>query len=179
MSMRLATLIVTLGVLVGGCGSYFAPDRNISDRLDDAAVLGTWYLSARSLALLERDGFRRGTDHRYTVTLNPDRSCAFDSVLDEAKGGSHVTTACTWRLEHDTRGDSNIQKANALRIQFELNGVRQGHYLNFARERSTLILWNYYGDPDAWEFIEYSRSATTTSHRPLQPTSGALGLFER
>lgn len=155
--MRLVAFIVTLGVLVAGCGSYFAPDRNISDRLDDSALLGTWYLTARSLALLKRDGFRDVAAYRYVMTFKSDRTCVFDSVLDAAKGGSHVTTACTWRLEHDTRGDSNAQKVNALLIQFDVDGVPQGRYLNFARESGILILWNYYGDPDAWEFMEYSR----------------------
>jgi hypothetical protein len=31
--------------------------------------------------------------------------------------------------------------------------------VNFAEKNGTIRLWNYYGDPDSWEFVEYERNA--------------------
>ena len=161
-----------LSVLIGGCGRYFAPDRNIRDRVDESTVLGTWRLTPRSLKLLERDGFRRDPSHEYRVTFNPDHSCVFASVFDDPGAKEYAAMPCTWSLEHDTTGDSNVPKVNALRLAFKRAGVNESRYLNFAREREGVVLWNDLGDPDSWEFIEYARVKTTASDGPLQPTSG-------
>jgi hypothetical protein len=98
----------------------------------------------------------------------------FASVFDHLGAQKYVAMPCTWTLEHDTTGDSNVPKVNALRLAFNRAGANESRYLNFAREREGVVLWNYLGDPDSWEFIEYARVKTTTSNRPQQPTSGAL-----
>ena len=167
--MRLFVALV-LGVLSGGCGGYFAPDRNISDRIEESAVLGAWRLTARSLELLKRDGLKADASHKYLLTLNLDHTCEFASVLDSLSEPTYEAVPCRWTLEHNTRGDSNVWKANALRLELERAGVDYTLYLNFSREQDRLVLWNYLGDPDLWEFIEYSRANDTTS-RPLQPVA--------
>jgi hypothetical protein len=67
-----------------------------------------------------------------------------------------------------------VPKVNALRLAFKRATVNESRYLNFAREPEGLVLWNYLGDPDSWEFIEYARAKTTTSNGPLQPRSGTV-----
>jgi hypothetical protein len=161
-NMRFFVALV-LAALSGGCGGYFAPDRNISDRIEESVVLGTWRLTARSLELLKRDGLKADASHKYLVTLNIDHTCEFASVLDSLIEPTYVAMPCRWTLEHDTAGDSNVRKANALRLEVEAADANHTLYLNFARERDTLILWNYLGDPDLWEFVEYSRANDTTS----------------
>jgi hypothetical protein len=162
------SLLLALCAFIVACGGYFAPDRNIRERLDESELSGAWQLTARSLELLERDGFHRNPDSRYRLTLTADGECQFESVVDDFKGGTDVRAPCTWRLEHDAADDSSIKRANILRVSFRPDG-RVLHF-SFARQGGELILWNYYGDPDSWEFIEYSRAHRSTSFRPLQPT---------
>jgi hypothetical protein len=153
--MPTRTALVVCGVLIGaGCGAYFPPDRNIKDRLEESAVIGRWSLTDRSLALLKRDGFQPDPSRPYTVAIKPDHTCLFSSVLTASY---RVVAPCTWLLEHDTRGDSNVQKANSLRLDLDGEGVKQRLYLNLARDRGRLLLWNFLGDPDLWEFIEYQQ----------------------
>ncbi len=142
---------------LAGCG---LPDRNLKETLSDADVVGTWKLTEDSLGLLTRDKFQSAPSHLNTITFRPDGTCTFASVSDEFQGGTYTVVDGTWRLEHDTNGDSNVRKRNAIRMELhpKPNHTEQ-RYFNFDRDdRKQLKLWNYYGDPDQWEFIEYSRN---------------------
>jgi hypothetical protein len=140
-----------------GCGRYFAPDRNVKETLVEKDVIGKWRLKTSSSQLLVRDGFRSDPTNRCTIMFNADGTCFFHSV--ESFGGTnrYFSGGGTWRLEHDTQGDSNIKKKNAVRLELPVNGERKIQYWNFAKEKGVLILWNSYGDPDEWEFLEYER----------------------
>lgn len=151
-------LLFSCVTLLGGCG---LPDRNLKEALSDKDVIGTWKLTEDSLRLLTRDKFQTDPSHLYTITFRPDGTCTFASVAVEFQGGSYTVVDGTWRLEHDTNGDSNVRKRNAIRMELHPKPTQtEQRYLNFDRDdRKQIKLWNYYGDPDQWEFIEYSRSA--------------------
>ena len=150
-----ATLGIVFTLICAGCGSCFAPDRTIRDRLDDNAVVGTWQLTAESLKLLTRDGIHIIPNHRYPIVFRSDHTCEFDSVLESARGVSHLSTRCSWELHHDVGEE---RKANELRIALPTPTGLHAHNLDFTRDDGRLILWIYYGDPDLWEFIEYERT---------------------
>lgn len=156
-------LIVAMGVVLVGCGSYFAPNRNISDRLDDSVVPGTWQLTKRSLQLLTREGLQFNSAHRYAITFRPDHTCDFASVRHWFDKPEYLAVPCTWLLEHDTPGDSNVRKVNALRLQLPTRDGPYTQYLNFAREDGRLLMWEYLGDPDLWEFVEYYKTEAAGS----------------
>ena len=63
-----------------------------------------------------------------------------------------------WKLEHDTTGGSNIKKKNTIQIDLAIANGTHTRYLNFAKENETLVLWQFYGDPDSWEFMEYKKT---------------------
>ena len=149
-------LSLLLCLTLTGCGAYFAPDRNAKEALADKDVIGTWSMSTNSLALLVRDGFRPAATNRYSITFSADGTCSFQSVESFASQHRYVSVSGTWKLEHDTQGSSNIKKVNALRLELLFDGVDHIQYWNFAREHGVLILWNYHGDPDQWEFVEYA-----------------------
>jgi len=173
-------LIVTLSTLtLSGCGNYFMPDRNVREQLAVDVVVGTWELTQGSLKLLARDGFRDDQPRRYELSFKPDGTCSYDSVLD-LREIEYLSTPCAWVLEHDTRGNSNIKKKNALRLDFPVHGTTFRMYLNFAREDGRLLLWEYHRDPDSWEFIEYTHKPVAASNNWLKQTargrSGAESL---
>jgi hypothetical protein len=146
-----------LCVLITGCGSYFAPDRNVKETLSEKDVVGSWKMSAESLVPLVRDGFRSASTNEYRIVFNPDGTCVFQSVFSFTRQHRYLAAKGSWRLEHDTTGNSNIKKKNALRIELLVEGANHLSHLNFARENGALVLWNYHGDPDQWEFVEYRR----------------------
>ena len=147
--------LLLLSMVVSGCGSYCAPIRDIRDRVDDSVVVGAWRLTDESLRNLERDGFRRDPSHRYTITFNADHSCAFASVI-QFDGVEYDEAPCTWSLAHDVEL-SYGSVANLLRFEISRKGTPLSTSLSFAREDGVLILWEYYGDPDQWDFLEYTR----------------------
>jgi hypothetical protein len=142
-------------VVVSGCGSYCAPNRNIRDRIGESSVVGTWRLTEESLRNLAQDGFRRESSHRYTITFRADHTCELASVVVFTES-AYIVAPCTWRLEHDVDDGST-----ANRLQIEVHSQPRLFYsLDFAREDGVLILWEYYSDPDLWQFLEYTRSDT-------------------
>lgn len=147
--------LLLLSVVVSGCGSYCAPDRNIRDRIDESALLGTWRLTDQSLKVLAEDTFRRDPSHRYTITFHANRTCAFASVA-QFLDISYLDTPCTWRLEHDVEGSSRPQ-ANLVRIDLPHEGNPFSLSLSVGREDGVLILWEFYKDPDLWDFLEYRK----------------------
>lgn len=149
--------VYLLCVLITGCGSYFAPDRNVKELLSENDVVGSWKLSAESLVPLVRDGFRSESTNECRIVFNPDGTCVFQSVFSFTRQHRYLAAKGFWRLEHDTTGNSNIKKKNALSLELMIEEANHVSYLNFAREDGVLVLWNYHGDPDQWEFIEYRR----------------------
>jgi len=128
----------------------------VKELLADKDVIGTWSMSTNSLALLTRDGFRGTPTNHYTIAFLTDGTCSFQAVESFASQHRYVAVRGTWKLEHDTQGDSNIKKKNTIRLELPVDGARHIQHLNFAREHGVLILWNYHGDPDQWEFVEYA-----------------------
>lgn len=127
----------------------------MKETLADKDVIGTWSMSTNSLALLARDGFPAAATNHYSITFSEDGTCSFKSVESFASQHRYVSVGGTWKLEHDTQGNSNIKKKNAIRLDLPVDGGWHFEHLNFAREHGVLILWNYHGDPDQWEFVEY------------------------
>jgi hypothetical protein len=151
--------IALVSVTTLACGGYFMPSRDISERVEDVAVIGTWRLTEKSLRTLERDGFRRDPGHAYTIVFAPNNVCRFASVdtfLDLDKP-TYVDARCTWTLEHDVRDSNDRRIPNQMKL--EVNGPK-GPFawdFGFARDDGTLVLWEFYGDPDQWEFLEYAK----------------------
>lgn len=143
------------------CGSPL-PNRDVREILAMSNVEGVWKLSDESLRLMIRDGFTTASIHQYTITLNLDGTCKYSSVVDDLEKPSHMIAEGNWIIEHDTTGDSNVKKKNALRLELVSQSLfassTQIVYLNFAREHGSLLLWNYHRDPDSCEYIEYTKN---------------------
>src|SRR5882762_5192639 len=118
--MRPYFILSLLSVGLTGCGAYFAPDRNVKEMLAEKDVVGTWSMSTNSLALLVRDGFRSVPTNHYTITFGADGTCLFQSVESSASKHRYVSATGTWKLEHDTQGDSKVKKKNALRLELSV-----------------------------------------------------------
>jgi hypothetical protein len=108
-----------------------------------------------SIAALRHDGLRGDSGDRYSIVFAEDGSCSFRSVLEDFSGGEVKNIEGKWGLHHDTHGNSNIRKDNAIEMQLQDGEMERWLWLNFDRRDGRLVLWSFYGDPDSWEFIEY------------------------
>ena len=153
-SLYAALCVVVVVVVVAGC---HGPDRHMRRKVEPSELVGTWKMTAASLRLLQRDGYVASPGETQTITFKADGSLAFASVLDQFEGGTLTTCNGTWRLDHD-KTINNLRRANVVDVELQL--TRNHTYLrtlSLAEEGGKLRLWDSYGDPDLWEFIEYER----------------------
>ena len=143
------------------------PDRNLKDYVKEQDVVGRWNLQPESLTLLTRDGFQTNSAQQYYVQFLTNGVCAFHSVIDEFQGGTYRDVKGSWKLEHDTTGGSNIKKKSTIQVDLSLPDGRHVRYLNFDRIDGALVLWQFNGDPDSWEFMEYKKA---------EPQAGGDGI---
>ena len=157
--MRLHALPwLLLVLLLAGCPHpLWLPDRNLKENLSDADVVGEWRLTAESLELLKRDGFKPADAHRYLITLLKDGTCTFQTVLDRMPEPAvyHEATG-KWKLAPATDRDAKAKRKNALSLELKINGGYNTGF-GFDRKNKALLLWTHHGDPDSWEFIEYQK----------------------
>lgn len=159
---QLSPLLIVLALLCTGCPRpLWLPDRNLKEYVTEQDVVGIWSLQPESLALLTRDEFKTNSTYQYNIRFFEDGSCSFHSVIAEFQGGDYCDVKGTWELKHDITGDSNVEKKNTVRIDLLIENKAVVRYLNFDKEDGALVLWQFYGDPDSWEFLEYKKKSRT------------------
>jgi len=114
-------------------------------------------MTPAATSLVQRDGVAGAAGKPYTITFNADGTVVFASVFDDPSGNIYRACGGTWHLEHDTTGDSTVRKANAIKMELGVGNGTHIRYLNFVGGGPRLRLWNYHGDPDSEEYIEYER----------------------
>jgi hypothetical protein len=164
---QLNLVLVVFAVLCSGC-PWPLPDRNLKEYVKEQDVVGRWNFQPESIALVVRDGFKTNPTHQYHIQFLKDGTCAFRSVVDEFQGGNYRDVKGKWKLEHDTTGGSNIKKKNTIQIDLSIANGTHTRYLNFDKVDGTLVLWQFYGDPDSWEFMEYKKAEQSPASDDLK-----------
>jgi hypothetical protein len=160
MASRLLTSAMW-GVLVLGvaaCRGCILPDRNLGRRVADSEIVGTWTMTPESLALLERDGFRRAPGQTFTMTFAGDGAAEFASV-DELDQKHYVHLLGTWELLHDSSRGTSTRRTNELVLSLRARDGSHSESIDWGFDEvgGKLRLWSFLGDPDSWEFVEYTR----------------------
>jgi hypothetical protein len=150
MRHRSRVILILCCLAVAGCRS-----RDTTRKLSASDVVGTWRMRPAAKSMVDKDGVAGAVGKPYTITFNADGAMVFASVFDDMRGGTYRECGGTWHLEHDTTGDSGDRKANTIRMELADGNGTNIHYLNFTGDGARLLLWNYYGDPDSAEYIEY------------------------
>jgi hypothetical protein len=154
MSNSSRAVAVLCSLIVVGCDGS---DRHTTRKVATSEIVGTWKMTAASLRLLKRDGYVPSPGETQTIRFNADGSLAFASVIDGFKGGTFNTCSGTWKLNYDRTIDRETVRANSIDLELRRTSDTHLRSLSLAEEGGKLRLWNYYGDPDSWEFIEYER----------------------
>lgn len=151
--------LLLLAALCSGCPRpLWLPDRNLTSRVERSDVVGKWALTTNSLGLLARDGFNADEHSAYTIDFRTDGTLAYQSVLAGFHTGTYLNIQGTWELQHDTKAHSNIRSKNAIEMTLNAPNMTYSRGLLFDKDKHGLILWEYYGDPDSWEFMEYRKA---------------------
>ncbi len=160
-------LLLAIALLAVSC-RYLRPDRNIGELVGPDAVVGEWVLTHETAVVLRKRGFSGCPPEGCRVVFARDRGCRFNSVIESVDGTELINGPCSWTLQHDTAGGSNVRRRNVVEIVLYRGSGEWHEYLGFARAADQLLLWQFLGDPDSWEFIEYARRSATTSNNRLQ-----------
>jgi hypothetical protein len=151
-------VVVSLACLLclTGCGEDRGK-RHLERVVNMPEILGVWEMTKASQDLLKRDGYVELVDQPYTITFNNDGSLKFTSVLDDVRGGTFTNCLGKWKLDHDRTVDDETPRANVVELQLLRPNDRYFRKLALTEVDEHVRLWNYYGDPDAKEYIEYER----------------------
>jgi len=154
-------LVITTALVVLIVGAVFAEPfligRHVIRLVHNEEVVGTWTLTSQSIALFSPRHLPTGTQPKYTIVIRADGTCAFDSMTG-FWNDSYSPAEGTWELEHGS-GFGTPRNTLRLRLHPQPN-VISGYELYFTHDaQHHLRLWDWFGDPDDEEFIEYTRTA--------------------
>jgi hypothetical protein len=120
-------------------------------------LVGVWIHTSGTERIIAQDKPSGVKPSKCHIILYQDGTCEFDSVYDNFSSLEYFKFSNRWTLEHDTMGNSNIRKKNAISFDINERGFAGKMYLNLKEEDGKLILWEWYGDPDSGEMIEYKK----------------------
>lgn len=141
------TVVTTCSV---GCG-FGMPDRNVSRTIEPSELIGKWKLTGESLAHLIADGY---TDEglECTIVFRADSTAKFFSINDLLSPPLHQDKSGFWEIGPGAvNGETRVTISDRRRSEFGFVSF------GFTEDRGKLRLWNFRGDPDMWEFIEYTK----------------------
>lgn len=145
--------IVASILFLAGCGRYFAPDIRLKRQVAANEITGTWVLRGDSLTIAKRDQFHpyhEQPGRMHEIELRPDGTCHFRSITQMPT--DYLDCEGEWQLGHSSK-DTNIPELDLLLKK----GGGYGFSLDFTEEDSHLVVWQYWGDPDSWEFLKYDK----------------------
>ena len=123
-------------------------------------LIGVWIPTSGTERIIAQDKPSGTRPEKCHLKLNRDGTCEFDSVYGSYSSFAYRKTTGTWALEHDTDGNSNVRKKNAIAFDMQSREFAGNMYLNITENKGKLILWEWHGDPDSCEFIEYEKEET-------------------
>ena len=149
------------GVLLAASLVACGPDRDVKDPVGDREVMGLWVVSLDTLEILRRDGFVPDENNPLYVNLHPNGSCGrFSAELDWNTGKPKVflSSVCRWKHLRDAKIGANARQKNLIELRLEEGQGERSRHLHLGRRDGELFLWEFYGDPDNGEYVEYVRN---------------------
>ncbi len=133
-----------LGLLTAGCG-YFMPDRNLAEKVEEHDLAGTWTRLSPNAQQIAK--YKLIPEPPASLTLNEGGICQ-----------PGTDTFCAWRVKHDLPGHNGSTLPNQVSVELRTVGMRpQTWNFGVGKEAGKLRLWEFLGDPDQWEFVEYEQ----------------------
>jgi hypothetical protein len=134
-----------------GCFPDYFPRRKAKD-ITDSQIIGRWQLRPASAERFLAYPVPGGT--KSTAEFSSGGRCSLTNFVEN---GDLYSGEGTWEL--GTESDRGGSPFSVLEIRLPNSSGGRPHIFrfNFSREHKTLILWQYIGDADSREYIEYER----------------------
>ena len=145
---------------VNNLASALTPPPDLRRYVTQEELIGVWVHTSDTERIIARDKPSGTRPLKFHLTLYRDGTCDFNAVYESYDSFAYRQSSGRWRLEHDTEGNSNRRKKNAIAFNIKAPGFPRNMYLNLKERDEKLILWDWYGDPDSREFIEYVKEET-------------------
>jgi len=174
MTRHFLTIVAVL--LFAGCRpAYFAKDIRLQRKVETAEVIGTWKLRGDSLETAKRegqgDGFTPAPGQTYQILFRSDGTCHFSSLTQMPL--KYADYEGTWRLDFR----KNEHRPNELSVELK-RGAGYGFTLEFTEEDGRLVIWEYLGDPDDWQFLKYDKEPNQSAPANVRPAPPAQSSNE-
>lgn len=156
MPVRIASALVAV-ILLATAGCQWSEDRFLEREVAPEELVGTWVLRPESVQDLESIGVQIGDDRSsHWLELASDGGCELQTFLPadvELMGPPPAVTSsrCRWEL---TQGGARQQ----LWLELLDSPRKHVHYHFTETSGGELVIWQYIGDPDAWRYLEYSKT---------------------
>lgn len=148
-------ILYSIHVLPQQFSSALTPPPDLRRYVTQDELIGVWIHNSSTERIIARDKPSGTRPSKCHLTLHRDGTCDFDSVYGSYDSFAYYKSSGSWTLEHDTEGNSNRRKKNAIAFDMESPEFAGNIYLNIKEKKGKLILWEWHEDPDSWEFIEY------------------------
>ncbi|WAC20757.1 hypothetical protein OVA24_05095 [Luteolibacter sp. SL250] len=147
--------LILAAAAICGCGRYFAPDINLERHATEEEIEGRWMLAPTTLDLARRDGYRPETGYLHEIVFHENGTCDFRSIIPNIGGvATYHDLRGRWELRHDAKTSGGKTIKNEVSIEAGQYSLRLG----VTEEDKTLCLWEFWGDPDSWEFLKYQKT---------------------
>lgn len=150
--------------LLPSCG---LPDIRIKRKVATSELVGTWVLDPKSSAMAkdhDGDTYVPATGQPHTIVFNADGTCHYRSVLQMPT--RYVDASGDWSIVTPTDNPKGCE------VKIILNSASTGttqFSLDLKEESGHLILWQFWSDPDLWNFLEYKRTQAEQGASPSRP----------
>jgi hypothetical protein len=143
--------VVIAATLQAACFPDYLPRRKAKD-IADSQVIGTWQMRAASAEKFLAYPAPAGT--KSAVEFASDGRCWLRNFVNN---GDLFSGEGTWKLAGEN--DRGGSRYSVLEIDLPSSNGGRSHVFRFyfARGQQGLILWQYIGDPDSREYVEYER----------------------
>lgn len=151
---------------VAGCGM---PDFRIKRKVAANEIIGTWELDPKSSAFAtDNDIDRHKADPTkvHAITFVAGGTCQFRSVLQMPT--RYVDALGEWEISPTDDDPKGSQIDISLKIEGD---ARHTFSMGLKEISGELILWQFWGDPDSWKFVEYRRQAEQPALTDRSPDS--------
>ena len=137
-----------MAALLAGCLPDYFPRRKLKLSSQEQ-LAGRWQLTRDSLKMMDRYLMR--TPQASFIELAADGRC---DLHDFVAGEDPYSGTGTWKIEEKSDYRSK-RRFSVLRItRLREKGVFSFY---FTKRHGKIILWQYHGDPDGREYVEYER----------------------
>ncbi len=155
---RLISAVLATSTLVAGCQ---AGPSHVSNTLSDSDVIGTWDLTTENRLAFKKAAISSTVPIHFpsVMVFHSNHTCLLTREVLDAGKVEFEKVPGRWSIVHNTFGDSNVQKTNALWIEWNhVGGSIQTTWFNFTNETGPVEMWNYLGDPDSGATIRFIKN---------------------